>query len=59
MRGHAMLEGVAGVVMVAVWGMVQFFQTPSTGTIHILLALGVVLIIRGIVTSRWGTPAGR
>lgn len=59
MRKQAMLEGVAGVVMVAVWGMLQFFETPTSGTIHILLALGVVLIIRGIVTSRWGTPAAR
>lgn len=59
MRKQAMLEGVAGVVMVAVWGMLQFFETPTSGTIHILLALGVVLIIRGIVTSNWGTPAAR
>ncbi len=59
MRKQAMLEGVAGVAMVAVWGMLQFFETPTSGTIHILLALGVVLIIRGIVTSRWGTPAAR
>lgn len=58
MREHAMLEGVAGVMMVAIWGVLQFFETPSNGTIHILLAVGVVLIIRGIVTSRWGTPPG-
>jgi hypothetical protein len=54
-----MLEGVAGAILVAIWVMLQFFRTPSSGTIHILLALGVVLIIRGIVTSRWGTPPGR
>lgn len=56
MREHAMLEGTAGIAMVALWGMMQFFQGTSSGTIHILLALGVVLILRGIVTSRWGTP---
>ena len=59
MREHAMLEGVAGGVLVAIWVMLQFFRTPTSGTIHILLALGVVLIIRGIVTSRWGTPPAR
>ncbi len=56
MRQHAMLEGVAGIVLVALWGMLQFFRGTSSGTIHILLPLGVVLILRGIVTSRWGTP---
>lgn len=56
MPQRAMLEGVAGVVMVALWGMLQFFKGEPSGMIHILLAVGVVLILRAIVTSRWGTP---
>jgi hypothetical protein len=59
MREHAMLEGTSGIAMVALWGMLQFVRGASNGTIHILLALGVVLILRGIVTSRWGTPPAR
>lgn len=58
MRQHAMLEGVTGTVLVALWGMLQFYKREPSGMIHILLALGVVLILRGIVTSRWGTPSG-
>ena len=58
MPQRAMLEGVAGIVLLALWGMLQFFKEARSGMIHILLAVGVVLILRGIVTSRWGTPTG-
>lgn len=56
MQHNATIEGFAGVGLVAVWAMLQFSQATGTGMIHILLGAGVVLIVRGIVLSRWGTP---
>ena len=56
MQQNAMYEGFAGVGLMVVWAVLQFVERTDTGLIHILLALGVVLVVRGIVTSRWGTP---
>ncbi len=58
MRQRATLEGVTGMVLVALWGTLQFYKGEPSGMIHILLAAGVVLILRAMVTSRWGTPTG-
>lgn len=54
--GSPMIELVAGVVLLAVWGVLQFFVQPATPWIHVLLAAGVVLVVRGIVISNPGTP---
>jgi hypothetical protein len=54
-----MLEFIAGLVLLIVWVILQFVVQPATGFIHIALAAGVILVIRGIVVSKWGTPAGR
>jgi hypothetical protein len=59
MNQSPMLEGFAGAGLLLVWGGLQFFESPGTGMIHVLLGLGVVLVVRGIVTSRWGSPAPR
>jgi len=52
-----MLEFIAGVVLLIVWVVLQFVVQPATGWIHVALAAGVILVIRGIAVSKWGTPA--
>lgn len=51
-----MVELPLGVACVLVWGVLQFAVQPATGLYHILLAAGIILLVRGIVVSRWGTP---
>ncbi len=46
-----MIEMVFGIVLLAAWGVLQFVVQPATGLIHIALAAGVVLIVRGIALS--------
>jgi hypothetical protein len=48
-----------GVLCILGWGVLQFAVQPATGVYHILLAVGVILIVRGIAVSRWGTPEPR
>ncbi|HEY4321098.1 MAG TPA: hypothetical protein VGM77_07940 [Gemmatimonadales bacterium] len=49
-----MWELIVGVVLVATWIVLQFVVQSASGLIHIALAAGVVLIIRGIARSRIG-----
>lgn len=49
-----MAELAIGVVLVGVWIVLQFIVQSPSGLIHIALAVGVVLIIRGIARSRLG-----
>ena len=43
-----MTEIIAGFVLLVAWGVLQFVVQPATGWIHVALAAGVVLIVRGI-----------
>ncbi|HEX3926788.1 MAG TPA: hypothetical protein VHW65_02230 [Gemmatimonadales bacterium] len=54
-----MIEFIAGLLLIAVWGILFFVARPATGWIHLALGLGVVLVVRGIAVSRWGTPPAR
>ena len=54
-----MFELPLGVILILGWAVLQFKLQPATGLYHILLAAGVILTIRGIVVSRWGTPEAR
>ena len=54
-----MLEFVAGVALLALWVVLQFVVQSTSGLIHVALAAGVILVIRGVVVSRWGTPGAR
>jgi len=51
-----MIELVVGVVLLAIWGVLRFVVQPSAPFIHVLLAAGVVLMVRGIALSNPGTP---
>jgi hypothetical protein len=59
MPQNATMEGFAGVGLIAVWAALQYLESTSSGYIHLLLGLGVVLVVRGIVTSEWGSPPPR
>jgi uncharacterized membrane protein len=54
-----MMEFVAGLALLALWIVLQFVVQATTGWIHVALAAGVILVIRGIVVSKWGTPGSR
>ncbi len=56
MKQHATLEGLTGIALIALWIALQCFSHSTSGFIHLLLGVGVVLVVRGIVTSAWGTP---
>jgi hypothetical protein len=58
-RGSTVIEFIAGLLLIAVWGILFFVARPATGWIHLALGLGVVLVVRGIAVSRWGTPPAR
>jgi hypothetical protein len=51
-----MREFILGVALIVIWLVLQFIVQSTSGFIHIALAAGVVLIIRGIAVSKWGTP---
>ncbi len=51
-----MIELIVGVVSLVAWAALQFVVQPSTPLIHVLLAAGVVLLVRGIVLSNPGAP---
>ncbi len=51
-----MFELPLGVLLLIVWGVLQFKVQPATGIFHILLAAGVILVVRGVARSHWGTP---
>jgi hypothetical protein len=51
-----MFELPFGVICILAWGVLQFKVQPASGLYHILLAAGVILLVRGIAVSRWGTP---
>lgn len=51
-----MIEFISGLFLLGVWVVLQFVVRPTTGWIHVALAAGVILVIRGIARSRWGTP---
>lgn len=52
-----MFELLLGAVLLVAWGVLQFAVQPATGVYHILLAAGVIFVVRGIVKSPWGNPA--
>jgi hypothetical protein len=54
-----MFDLIAGLLLVAVWGVLQYGVQPATGWIHVALAAGVIGIIRGIVRLSPGTPVKR
>ncbi len=54
-----MIELIAGLLLLLAWGWLQFIVQPATGLIHLLLAAGVLLIIRGIVRRSPGQSPGR
>lgn len=45
------LSLIAGVVMLLVWGVLLAVAQPATGTIHLLLAGGVVLLARRVLVG--------
>lgn len=45
-----MIELIAGLLAIVAWAGLQFVVQASSGYLHLLLAAGVVLIVRGIVT---------
>jgi hypothetical protein len=51
-----MREFILGVALIVIWLVLQFIVQSTSGFIHIALAAGVILIIRGIAVSKWGTP---
>jgi hypothetical protein len=51
-----MLEFILGVALIFTWIVLQFVVRSTTGFIHVALAAGVILVIRGIAVSKWGTP---
>jgi ABC-type amino acid transport system permease subunit len=57
--GWVMVEFVSGILLLVLWVILQFVVQPATGFIHIALAAGVILVIRGIAVSKWGTPGSR
>ena len=58
-REIIVIEFLAGIALLVLWIILQFVVQPATGWIHVALAAGVILVIRGIATSRWGTPGSR
>ena len=54
-----MIEFVSGILLLVLWVILQFVVQATTGFIHIALAAGVILVIRGIAVSKWGTPPPR
>jgi hypothetical protein len=51
-----MREFILGIALLLTWIVLQFVVRSTSGFIHIALAAGVILVIRGIAVSRWGTP---
>lgn len=47
-----MIELSLGVVLLVAWGVLQFVVQPATGLIHVALAAGVILVVRGIARSK-------
>jgi uncharacterized membrane protein len=54
-----MIEFISGLFLLGVWVVLQFVVRPTTGWIHVALAAGVILVIRGIARSQWGTPPSK
>ncbi len=48
LQGDPMIELAAGFILLAAWGVLQFVVQPATGMIHVALAAGVILVVRGI-----------
>jgi hypothetical protein len=51
-----MREFILGVALLLVWIVLQFVVRSTSGYIHIALGAGVILVVRGIALSKWGTP---
>lgn len=51
-----MRELLLGIALIVTWLVLQFVVRSTSGFIHIALAAGVILIVRGIAVSKWGTP---
>ena len=45
-----------GIICLIGWAVLQFAVQPAGGLYHILLAAGVIILVRGIATSKWGMP---
>lgn len=54
-----MAELLIGILCLVGWAVLQFAVQPAGALYHILLAAGVILMVRGIATSKWGTPDPR
>lgn len=54
-----MAELLIGVLALIGWGVLQFVVQPAGALYHILLAAGVMLVVRGVAKSPWGTPDPR
>ena len=53
-----MVELISGLALLAFWIVLQFVVQPTTGWIHVALAAGVILVVRGIVVSGSGKAVG-
>ena len=53
---NPMRDFMLGLALIAIWIVLQFVVQSTSGMIHIALAAGVILVIRGIAVSKWGTP---
>lgn len=51
LQGDPMIELAAGFILLAAWGVLQFVVQPATGMIHVALAAGVILVVRGVARS--------
>ena len=49
-----MRDFILGLVLIGAWIVLQFVVKSTSGSIHIALAAGVILVIRGIALSKWG-----
>ena len=54
---NLMRDFILGLLMLVIWIVLQFVVQSTSGFIHIALGAGVVLVIRGIALSKWGTPS--
>lgn len=51
-----MRDLIIGLLLIVGWGVVQFAVQPATGWFHVALIVGVLMVIRGVVTSEAPPP---
>lgn len=47
---------VTGLAALLAWGVLTFVVAPATGLIHVLLAAGVLLLVRWVALRDTATP---